>query len=71
MQVTEKRIEYLESILPKKVDVEKKYRKRFNKEARFVGNGVYSWGDGIFSTDTRELFLIGVLTGEGIKFRKS
>lgn len=70
MSVTERRITYLESKLPKKVDVEKKYRKNFNRAACHKGNGIYEWA-GCYSTDTRELFLMGVLGCEGIKFKQS
>ena len=63
------RTEYLESKLPKGLDVEKKYGDTFNKYARYMGNGVYSWG-GDVATDTRELFLIGILRRENIKFKE-
>ena len=63
------RISYLESKLPKGVDYETKYRKRFERSASYLGNGVYAW-DELRATDTRELFLLGVLIGEGIKFKQ-
>jgi hypothetical protein len=50
------------------VDVETKYRKRFEKSARYLGYGVYEW-QGVKATDTRALFLKGVLTMENIKFK--
>jgi hypothetical protein len=63
-----KRINYLENKLPKYVDVNEKYGKNFDKYARYMGNGVYSW-KGLMATDTRELFLIGVLRSETVKFK--
>jgi len=60
-----KRIEYLESLIPKGVDIDKKYFDRFTKYAYYMGNGVYQYR-GIYSTDTRELFLITSLLQEGI-----
>jgi hypothetical protein len=63
----ESRIKYLEKKLPK-IDVEVRYRKEFNKKAIYLGNGVYGWC-GKYSTDPRELFLMGVLISEGIKFK--
>ena len=63
-----KRIKYLESLLPQpEVDIEPKYRKEFEKFARYLGNGIYSWM-GIYSNDTRELWLMGVLAREGIEY---
>ena len=62
------RINYLEKKLPKGIDVNDKYGKNFDKYARYMGNGVYSW-KGLMATDTRELFLIGVLRSEGIEFK--
>lgn len=63
------RIKYLEKKIPKGLDIEKKYGENFNKYARYMGNGVYSW-KGLVATDTRELFLIGILRSEGIKFKE-
>ena len=37
-----KRLEYLTKKL-KNVDFETKYRKSFEKEARYQGNGIYFW----------------------------
>lgn len=34
-----------------------------------MGNGVYSWM-GTVASDTRELFLVGVLRSKGIKFKE-
>lgn len=60
-----KRIEWLESLIPKGVDINEKYGDKFGKYARYMGNGVYQYR-GIYSTDTRELFLITSLLQEGI-----
>jgi hypothetical protein len=60
-----KRIEWLESLIPEGVDIDEKYFDRFAKYARYMGNGVYQY-HGMYSTDTRELFLITSLLQEGI-----
>lgn len=67
-----KRLAYLQRKFPKGQEqiLEEKYRKRFEKNARYIGHGVYDW-QGLTSTDTAELFLIGVLTFEGISFKQS
>lgn len=62
-----KRVEYLVSKLPKDVNIEEKYKADFEKYARYLGNGTYSW-KGIYAPDTRILWLTGVLKMEGIKF---
>jgi hypothetical protein len=62
------RIEYLESLLPKDNDVEKKHWRSFEKYSQYLGNGVYEWR-GINATDTRELFLMGCLHIEKIKYK--
>jgi len=67
MAVTEKRIKYLESKVTK--ELEDKYRKNFDRSAGYKGNGVYEWAN-VYSTDTRELFLMGILSIEGIRFKK-
>ena len=46
--------------------LEEKYRDNFDRQARYLGNGIYSWCN-VNSIDTRELFLMGVLIHEGIK----
>lgn len=69
----EKRIKYLESRFPKgeaRQELEAKYQKQFKKYAFYMGNGIYQWM-GLFSTDTRELFLMGILALEGISFKTS
>jgi len=67
------RIKYLESRLGKtkaeREKLEKKYQSNFEKYARYMGNGVYTW-KGIYTNDTRELFLMGVLRQEGITFKE-
>jgi hypothetical protein len=67
---TKERIEYLESRLPKgkESEIEDKYRKSFERTAGYQGNGVYNWGE-IHATNTRILFLTGVLVNEGIRFK--
>ena len=60
-----KRIEWLESLIPKGVDIDKKYFDKFTKYTRYMGNGVYQYRN-IYSTDTRELFLLTSLIQEGI-----
>jgi hypothetical protein len=63
------RIEYLESLIPKDLDIDKKYFDKFSKYARYLGNGVYTI-DGIVSTNTRELFLMYCLFREKIQFKQ-
>lgn len=46
--------ELQEDITP---ELEEKYEDRFNRQARYMGNGIYSIA-GLYSTDTRELFLM-------------
>lgn len=59
------RIKYLESLVPEGVDIDEKYFNRFAKYACYMSNGVYQYR-GVYSTDTRELFLITSLLQEGI-----
>lgn len=47
-------------------DLEGKHRKAFDRQARFVGNGIYTIA-GLHSTDTRELMLMFTLQQEGIQ----
>lgn len=64
----ELRYEYLENLLPFSFEeMEERYYEIYIKEAMFVGPQMYEWR-GLFSSDTRELFLMGVLLREGIKF---
>jgi len=65
----EKRIAYLESLVPKDVDINKLYYPNFAKFANYLGNGVYSYR-GIHSTDTRELFLMTSLRQLKIKYKE-
>ena len=66
----DERLKYLEKkykALEKKVDIETKYRKSFEKYANYQGNGVYQWS-GVFARDTRVLFIKVVLLMEKVKF---
>lgn len=65
-----KRIKWLESLIPEGVDIDKKYFDRFAKNACYMGNGVYQYQN-IYSTDTRELFLLTSLMQEGIDVSKA
>jgi hypothetical protein len=65
-----KRIKYLESLIPEGLDINEKYFDKFSKYATYSGNGVYQWY-GILSTDTRELFLMGCLHCEKIPFEQT
>jgi hypothetical protein len=49
-------------------EMEDKHWNTFEKQAMYKGNGVYSIAD-IYSTDTRELFLMFVARREGIKIK--
>lgn len=51
------KINFLENIIDD--NTEKKHWNSFEKQSRYVGNGIYSWRN-ILSTDTRELFLLGI-----------
>ena len=56
--------------LEKKItpDMEVKWMPKFEKQAGYRGNGVYNiLGTNLFSTDTRELFLMFCASKEGIK----
>lgn len=64
-----RRIEYLENLLPMSEDkLDDKYRAGFEKYATYTGNGTYQW-QGIRATDTRELWLMGVLHKERVEFK--
>jgi len=64
------RVKYLEGLLPKPEDeIDSMYAQRFNKYATYLGNGVYQWG-GIIASDLRELYLMGVLSREGVQYRQ-
>ena len=64
----ELRYKYLENLLPfSDEEMDKKYYEKFKKEARFVKNNLYTW-DGIYASEVRELYLMGVLLREGIHF---
>lgn len=68
----EERIKYLEGRLGKtkkqREIIEAKYQSSFERFAQYLGDGVYTWR-GIYSNDTRKLFLMGVLRQEGITFK--
>lgn len=65
------RIQYLEKLLPlPEEELSKKYRSGFEKYCVYTGNRTYSW-IGIHSTDTRELWLMGVLHKENVKFKQT
>jgi hypothetical protein len=57
--------------LEKKIteEMENKYFPKFQKQAGYLGNGVYSIpSTNIYSTNTRELFLMFVAAQENIPF---
>ena len=59
--------------LEKKItpQMEDKWMSKFERQAGYRGNGVYNiLGTNLYSTDTRELFLMFVATQEGIKIPK-
>ena len=62
----EKRIKYLENKTSK--DVEDKHWNNFEKQSQYMGNGIYKWMH-LYSKDTRELFLMGVLFLENVAFK--
>lgn len=65
----QERIEYLESLIPKDVDINKLYHNSFSKYARYLGNSIYEYY-GCMSTDTRELFLMSSLCKLKIKYKE-
>lgn len=63
-----KKIKYLESLLPiPEEELSIKHFEKFEQYATYTGNGTYQW-EGIRSSDTRELWLMGVLRIEGVKY---
>ena len=64
----------MESILEKLKDkitpeMESKHWDNFMKQAQFLGNGVYNIpAINLYSTDTRELFLMFIAARENIKY---
>ena len=63
----------LEAELEKKIttEMENKYFPKFEKQAAYLGNGVYSIpATNIYSTNTRELFLMFVAAQENISFKQ-
>ena len=49
--------------------MEEKYFDTFSRQARYMGNGIYSIAN-VYSTDTRELMLMYCAIREGIQFEK-
>ena len=49
-------------------EMEGKYFGAFSKYARYIGNGIYSIGNNLNSTDVRELFLMYCAIQENIPF---
>ena len=50
-------------------ELQDKHWKQFEKQAGYRGNGIYEWRNN-FSTDTRELLLMGIADVEEIKYNK-
>ena len=65
----EERIAYLENLVPKDVDIDKLFYDNFAKFASYMGNGIYSYR-GLYSTDTRELFLMSSLQRLKIEYKE-
>jgi hypothetical protein len=66
MSNIQREIKELEAKLPKPEETyEKKYLNRFEKYATYMGGGVYQW-QGLYASDTRVLWLKGILALEGI-----
>lgn len=61
------RIKELEAKVAKELpkDIEGKYWDNFTKFSTYMGEGVYQW-KGILASDTRVLFLKGILRCEGV-----
>ena len=52
-------------------EMEKKWMSKFERQARHLSNGVYNIpGTNLYSTDTRELFLMFVAAQENIEMPK-
>jgi hypothetical protein len=63
------KIENLEKKITK--EMEEKYRPSFEKQSRYLGNGIYNISQyTLYSTDTRELFLMFIACKEEIKFER-
>jgi hypothetical protein len=60
----------IEELEPKvTMKMEKKYRDKFEKQARYLGNNIYSIpATDLYSADPRELFLMFVAVHENISF---
>jgi hypothetical protein len=62
-------METISRVLESKItgEMEAKWFPKFTKQARYLGNGVYNIpATNLYSTDTRELFLMFVAANEGI-----
>ncbi len=65
----EQRLKELAKETKKRVStLEGRHRPKFERQARYVGNGIYSIA-GLHSTDTRELMLMFTLQCEGVKVK--
>jgi len=49
-------------------EMEAKYFDKFSRRAGYFGNGIYGIEGNLYSTDTRELFLMFCARNENIKF---
>jgi len=64
----ELRYQYLIDLQPQsEQETHDKYWEQYKKECKFEGPNMYRWGH-MYSNDTKELFLMGVLVREGVKF---
>lgn len=61
-------ITYLETLIPKDVNINARYHSIFTREARYMGGKWYVWGN-LESSNIRVLFLKGSLRQLGIKFK--
>ena len=65
----EEKIKLFESVIT--TELENKYQNKFEKYARYISKyGVYEWR-GLVGTDTRELFLRGIVIFEKLKVPKN
>jgi hypothetical protein len=54
------------------LEIRDKYFNKFSKQARYLGNGVYSIpGTNLIANDTRALFLMFCAAQEGIEFKNN
>ena len=53
-------------------ELDKKWRPKFERQAVYIGNGIYHiGGTDLYSTDTRELFIMFFAVQENIPFKKT